>query len=125
MKTEKGNYEMFHHQYLHILKNEEGKLLQALNIHTNIQHLTMENAYTVLVSGIGNRKDFHQMHYNMEQKNIPHEVLSKSETEILGFIAKGYSASEISKILNISFYTVRTHRKNILKKTIPKIPRSL
>lgn len=117
MKIENGNYEMFHHQALHILKNEEGKLLQAINIHTNIQHLTKENPYTILVSGIGSRKDFHQMSYHKESiGSIPQNTLSKREIEILGLIAKGYSSSEISKILNISFYTVRTHRKNILKK---------
>lgn len=119
MKTGKGNYEMFHHQAIHTLKDKEGKLLQVVNIHTNISHLNKENPYTVLISGIGNRKDFHQMHYN-KQKELPSNVLTKREIEILGYIAKGYSASQISEHLNISFYTARTHRKNILRKTESK-----
>ena len=116
MKTETDHYEMFHHQSIHTLKSKDGKLLQAVNIHTNIQHLVKENPYTVLVSGIGNRSDFHQMHYSKESKEKAQETLTKRELEILNFITKGLSASEISKILNISFYTVRTHRKNILEK---------
>ena len=33
MKTAGGNYEMFHHQSLHIAKSDRGKLMQAVNIH--------------------------------------------------------------------------------------------
>lgn len=120
MRTAKGNYEMFHHQALHTQKDENGKLLQAVNIHTNIQHITSENPYTVLLSGIGGRTDFHQMHYKKNFTDQPKESLSKRELEILNYITKGYSASEIAKLLHISFYTVRTHRKNILRKTNSK-----
>lgn len=112
MKTKKGNYDLFHHQAIHTLKDDKGKLLQAVNIHTNISHINTQNPYTVLVSGIGDRKDFHQMYYN-KNYNLPQNHLTKREIEILGYIAKGYSASQISNLLNISFYTARTHRKNI------------
>ncbi|MPT32071.1 MAG: LuxR family transcriptional regulator [Chryseobacterium sp.] len=115
MKTETGKYQMFHHQAIHTLKDQDGKLLQAVNIHTNISHLVTENPYTALVSGIGNRRDFHQMHYE-EKKELPQNILTKREIEILGYIAKGYSSTQISEKLNISYYTARTHRKNILIK---------
>lgn len=118
MKTETGDYEMFHHQSLGTLKNEEGKLLQAVNIHTNIQHLIKESHYPVLGSEIDHRSDVHQT--KGDKKSVNEQILTKRELEILNFITKGYSASEISKILNISFYTVRTHRKNILEKTNSK-----
>ena len=60
------------------------------------------------------------MHYNIQLTNKLQVALTKRESEILNFITKGYSASKISKILNLSFYTVRTHRKNILEKTSSK-----
>lgn len=124
MKTAKGNYDLFHHQAIHTLKDENGKLLQAVNIHTNINHINPQNPYTVLVSGIGNRKDFHQMYYNknnnLTKDHLTKDHLTKREMEILGYIAKGYSASQISNLLNISFYTARTHRKNIMRKTDSK-----
>ncbi|TDX83318.1 response regulator transcription factor [Epilithonimonas xixisoli] len=124
MKTDKGNYEMFHHQSLHIKKDEAGKLLQAVNIHTNIEHITKVNSYTVLVAGIGGRTDFHQMHYkNIKQTSAPKNILTKREIEILSLLAKGYSAKNISESLDLSYHTVTTHRKNILSKTeCKKVP---
>ncbi len=124
MKTHKGNYEMFHHQSLHIAKDREGKLLQAVNIHTNIHHITHQNSYIVLVAGIGERNDFHQMQYrkNNEIDSLP-PYLTKREIEILSYLSKGNSAKQISDILDLSYHTVTTHRRNILHKTdCRKIP---
>jgi len=42
--------------------------------------------------------------------------LSKRETEILGYVAKGYSYKMIADALDISSETVRTHIKRIYKK---------
>ncbi|RLJ34005.1 regulatory LuxR family protein [Chryseobacterium sp. 7] len=119
MRTSKGNYELFHHQALHTYKDEEGRLLQAVNIHTNIEHITHQNSYVVLVSGINGREDFHQMQWMGSNKS--HEpnfvIFTKREVEVINCIAKGYSTCEISDLLNISEETVRTHRKNILRKS--------
>lgn len=118
MKTGRGNYELFHHQALHTLQSEDGQILQAVNIHTNIQHLTEKNPYTVLISGVGSRNDFHQLQYGDAQLSSPHifEKLTTRETEILNLIARGHSGSEISKMLIISQHTVKSHRRNILEK---------
>jgi len=118
MRTHKGNYEMFHHQSLHIAKSEDGRLLQAVNIHTNIQHITQINSYTVLVVGIGNHNDFHQIHYKKQtDKQTPPNALTKREIEILSLLALGQSAKQISETLDISYHTVTTHRRNIFQKT--------
>lgn len=124
MKTHKGNYEMFHHQSLHIAKDREGKLLQAVNIHTNIHHITHQNSYIVLVAGIGGRNDFHQMQYRKNNEiDSPPPYLTKREIEILSYLSKGNSAKQISDILDLSYHTVTTHRRNILHKTdCRKIP---
>lgn len=42
--------------------------------------------------------------------------LTKREIEIIRMIVQGKSALEISETLFLSYHTVRTHRKNILKK---------
>jgi len=44
------------------------------------------------------------------------QILSQREKEIVEYLAKGNTSREIAQILNISVYTVRNHRKNILKK---------
>lgn len=43
-------------------------------------------------------------------------LLSKREKEIIGFTKRGCTAKATAEELNISQYTVETHRKNILKK---------
>lgn len=118
MKTGKNNYEMFHHQSLHITKDEDGRLLQAVNIHTNIHHITQKNPYTVLVVGVGGRTDFHQMQYrNNKYIDSPPIELTKREAEILSLLALGKSSRQISEMLGVSYHTITTHRKNILAKT--------
>jgi len=128
MLTANGNYELFHHQALHTELSEDRRIIQSINIHTNIQHLTENNPYTILVSGIGSRNDFHQIKL---EKNayLPvstiFEKLTPRELEILNHIAKGNSGNEISQILNISEHTVKSHRKNILKKLQAKNSKDL
>ncbi len=43
-------------------------------------------------------------------------MITPKEKEILQLIADGLSSKEIARRLNISFYTVQTHRKNMLAK---------
>lgn len=118
MKVTENCYELFHHQAMHTLKDENGRLLQAVNIHTNINHITTINNYIATVSGIGLRKDFHQKAFQLEEsENKLNERLTKREAEILKLITKNHSDKEIAEILCISYHTVRTHHKNILKKT--------
>jgi DNA-binding CsgD family transcriptional regulator len=44
-------------------------------------------------------------------------MISRREQEIIYFISRGYTSRKIASELNISEYTVNTHRKNILRKT--------
>lgn len=46
----------------------------------------------------------------------PAEALSKRETEVLDYVARGYSNKEIADALSISLETVRTHLKRIYEK---------
>ncbi len=116
MDTGNGSYEMFHHQAIHTYRDEIGNLLQAINIHSNVQHLIKENPYTVIISGIGSRSDFHQMYYDEKGKIKIDFSLTKREIQILSSLVEGLSAKEIAEKQNISYHTVTTHRKNILRK---------
>lgn len=119
MKTVDGTYQLFHHQAITIREDESGKLIESINIHTNIQHFTPVNNYTILISGISPRTDFHQINLKPELKSVlsSPKNLTKRELEILKLVAQGLSSKEISDILFLSTFTVRTHRKNILRKT--------
>jgi two-component system response regulator NreC len=54
-----------------------------------------------------------------------YELLSPREREILQLVAEGKSNKDIANILNLSPYTVETHRSNILQKlnlhTVPEL----
>jgi len=43
-------------------------------------------------------------------------MITPKEREVLNLIADGLSSKEIARRLSISFYTVQTHRKNMLAK---------
>lgn len=122
MKTGSGDYQLFHHQSLRIKQDEAGRIIQTINIHTNIDHITPVNNYQVLISGISPRTDFHQINLKPELKAsvASPKNLTKRELEILKLVAQGFSSIEISNLLFLSSYTVRTHRKNILRKTATK-----
>lgn len=53
---------------------------------------------------------------NDEAAMSNHE-LTRRETAVLIEVAKGYSNKEIANRLNVSVFTVTTHRKNIVRKT--------
>lgn len=51
-----------------------------------------------------------------ERINKDHEVLSSRELEVLRWIVKGLTTTQIADQLNISTHTINSHRKNMLKK---------
>lgn len=122
MKTANGDYQLFHHQSLRIKNDAEGRIIQTVNIHTNIHHITPANNYVVTLMGIGHLSDFHQIDLKPEPKKMIRSPkgLSKRELEVLRLVAQGYSSKEIAELLFLSSYTIRTHRKNIMSKTTAK-----
>jgi DNA-binding NarL/FixJ family response regulator len=63
----------------------------------------------------------------LQDKDIEdsYELLTPREREILQLIAEGKSNKDIANMLNLSLYTVETHRSNILQKlnlhTVPEL----
>lgn len=51
---------------------------------------------------------------NKKNKNV--ENLTSRETEILQLIGESKTVKEIAEILNLSIYTIATHKKNIMRK---------
>lgn len=95
--------------------NEE--LLKSIHFRINKHQKLIESQETFKSKNVKRRKP--------ATKNISN--LTKREKEIVHLFCKGYSCSEISKELYISFHTVDSHRKNIEKKlkvkNIPSIVR--
>jgi two-component system, NarL family, response regulator NreC len=45
-----------------------------------------------------------------------YELLTTREREVLQLLAEGRSNKDVAGVLNLSLYTVETHRSNILQK---------
>jgi DNA-binding NarL/FixJ family response regulator len=45
-----------------------------------------------------------------------YELLTNREREVLQLVAEGKSNKEVASVLNLSLYTVETHRTHILQK---------
>ena len=94
------------------LVNSLCEILKLLN--GEMQGITMElKTY---------HKDPYSVCYNLKRnikrtQDYNHEKLTVRELEVLDLIMQGYTNKKISEMLFLSFETIRSHRKNILKKT--------
>lgn len=61
---------------------------------------------------MGDEKYFDQF----DEEGPSSEILGKREIEIIGLISEGLTSEQIGERLYISVHTVKTHRKNILRK---------
>ena len=116
MKVSNGDYHLFRHQALHIAVDEHKNLSLSLNIHTDIDHLTKVNNKLVLIKWVDKPWEYYQFDLSnqLDKSDIPN--FTKRELEILSYLAEGYSSKAISEKLFLSVETVRTHRKNVLRK---------
>jgi len=117
MLTATGDYHLFHHQGYHLAKDGEGRVTAALNIHTDIAHITDVNNKIVLVSEIKGSSGYHQIDLSSRESQSLPPKLSKREMQLLNLLAQGLSSRQIADKLFISALTVRTHRRNLLTKT--------
>ncbi|SHG68752.1 regulatory protein, luxR family [Salegentibacter echinorum] len=124
----KGKRKVMLQQATPLSQDKQGRFVHVFSIHTDITHLTNQSVEEVSFLNIQGGKSYlnvctkngkfepgnHSINTGIE------EVLSKRELEITKLIAEGLSAEEIAEKLFISIHTVRTHRKNILKRTNSK-----
>lgn len=112
-----GSYQLFHHQAIVLSIDEEGRFGKSLNIHTNINHITTVNNYSIHFIGIADETDSIQLELNKEKKSATVSTFfTKRESEVINLMSLGFKSAEIAKKLFISEHTVKNHRKNALKK---------
>lgn len=117
-RTSDGSYQLFNHQALALTTDENGATAKALNIHTNISHLTSVNNFTISLIGMFGEPSYLNIPV-VENNNIPlpsNSLFSKREIQIIHLISDGFTNDQIGNNLNIAVNTVKNHRKNILRK---------
>lgn len=118
LKIASGAYELFNHQAIVFETDENGKYLRSLNIHTNINHITTTNNYNLSLLGLNENPSYFNINLSKESNaSISAErILTKREMEIARLLVKGDSSKLIADKLFLSVETVKTHRRNILRK---------
>lgn len=115
IKNMKGNYIRILHQVITVNQSNEGHVLQTLGVHTDITHIKNEGEPKLSFIGLEGEPSFIDVDYR--KAFVYHlDKFSIREKEIIKHLCEGHSSHEIATALFISEHTVRTHRKNILRK---------
>ncbi|OEY72722.1 response regulator transcription factor [Salegentibacter salarius] len=128
IKDSGGKRRVMLHQATTLSQDKEGRFVHVFSIHTDISHLTNQSVEEISFLNIRGGKSYlnvptkkgrFEPENHSDEANIK-DQLSKRDLEITKLISEGLNAEEIGERLFISSHTVRTHRKNILKKTDSK-----
>ncbi|WP_114751358.1 LuxR C-terminal-related transcriptional regulator [Pleomorphovibrio marinus] len=118
--TANGNYEYFNHQSLILTVDDNGNFSKSINIHTNINHLVQENSHRFSMIGLGDNPSYLNLEVFSDEddrKALENGIFTGREIEVIKLIADGVSTNGIANQLSISTETVKSHRKNILRKS--------
>ena len=116
MQKKDGSYVRILHQVAIIEQFEDGTFFRTLGVHTDITHIKAMGK--PILSFIG--MDGEPSYINVTPGNPiikVEESISDREKEILLLLIDGKRTSEIAAQLYISYNTVETHRKNMMRKT--------
>lgn len=110
-----GEYIRILHQVLTINHSDEGEVLQTLGVHTDITHI--KDSGPSKLSFIGLEGEPSYIDVNPETIfRLEKQIFTSQEQKILKLLAEGRSSAYIAEQLCISVHTLRTHRKNIMRK---------
>lgn len=97
------------HQILQHLFNEKGELFGVVTMQTTLNHINHFGKFRFYIYD----KIKNEIIYPEKHKKV---LLSEREHQIIRLVLKEKSSAEIAEILHLSYHTVRTHRKNIMRK---------
>lgn len=117
LKCSDGSYKWILQQLSAIQCSDTGSIQRILGVHTDISFLKTDTTPSGLsFIGLDGEPSFYNV---LVPSNLPgiDSPLSKREKEIANLILSGRTTEEIANILKLSPHTVKTHRKNIFRKT--------
>jgi DNA-binding CsgD family transcriptional regulator len=92
--------------------DNQGNMVYAIAIYTNIDHLKKTNNISYSWAG----DDLGLFSVEDLIKEYPASLFSKREMEVLKYLAEGLEGNAIAKKMNLSGHTVISHRKKMLRK---------
>ena len=112
--TKSGKTKTILHQAKAISVTEDGRLMKVIGVHTDITYLSTPIDHKVSFISFKYPSYYSQSTEKLGLKE--RNLYTKREVEIIELMSVGFSIQEISEQLFISEHTVKTHRKNILRK---------
>lgn len=113
IRKKNGNYIRLLHEWIETSSDSQGKLMYGLERCTDITHWQGENATVLMISHSDDRKN---VVYDPKEEQSESCAFTKSEIRVLRLLAEGMSSKQIAYELDITFNTVNTHRRKMLKK---------
>lgn len=117
-KVKGGEYRLFNHQSVVLTTDGQGGIGKALNVHTDISHLTDTNNRRLSLIGMHGEPSYHDLVVDGEEQQLRPcpPVFTEREISVIQRVAKGMTSAEIGRDLTLSEYTIKNHRKRILRK---------
>lgn len=117
IRKSNGDYIRLLVQVVPIHMTAEGKITHLLTTYTDISHIKTSNVPSLSFIGLNENETSYKDVQVVKNETAPQNSLSKREKEILQKIVRGNTSREIAENMYISLMTVKTHRRNILRKT--------
>ena len=115
LKTKEGHYKRVQQQIVPLYYFPEGGV-RTLGIFTDLTHLNIQGIPKLSFIGMDGAPSYYNVHLNKEFY-LSTNLFTKKEFEILNLVVQGLKSFDIAMKLNRSIFTIRSHRKNILRKS--------
>lgn len=115
-----GTYRLFMMQNITVSCTPEGALLKVLGVHTDLSHIMDTNNYKLSLTGLNGEPSYLGIDILGETETsdpLAENPLTHREIDVVRLVIKGYTAKQIAEILHLSEETIKTHKRNALKKT--------
>lgn len=106
------NLSYINHRTMYLKKSPNGSILLSLCLYAPSTDSQFRTGIDGKIVNIQTGETIASEKY----KPYSEKILSTRELEILTLVAKGNNSDQIADLLNISVYTVRRHRQNIIQK---------
>lgn len=118
LKTADGSYRLFNHQSAVLSTDQLGRVGKTLKVYTDISHLTTDNNHCVSLIGMDGEPSFFNLgvDHPRQESATSHPLFTEREITVIRLVSAGLTSAEIATELALSEFTVKNHRKRILKK---------